>query len=116
MGVLGAHQVDGTAGPAGTGELASQKAGGGLGGFDQGIERRRAVLEVVAAGGMRGRHQPAERGHVVAFQGLDTLAHPLILAQDMTGTLAADRVEMVPFGLELFERQPGELERTRWAN
>ena len=44
------------------------------------------------------------------LQGLDPLAHPLILAQDVPGTLAADRVEMVPVGLELLERHPREQE------
>ena len=93
---LGANQVDRAAGPAGAGELSPEEAGGGLGRFDQGVERRRAVLEVVAAGGVRGRHQPAECDDVARLQVLDPLAHPLVLAQDVPGSLASDRVEAGP--------------------
>ena len=37
--------------------LPPRKPGAALGGLDQGVEGPRAVLEVVAAGGVRGRHQ-----------------------------------------------------------
>ena len=57
---------------------------------------RRAVFEVVAAGRVRRRHQPAERSDIATLQGLDALAHPLILAQDVPGPLSADRVEVAP--------------------
>ncbi len=109
-GAVGPDEVDRAAGPAGARELAAQEAGGGLGRLDQGVERPRAVLEVVAAGGVRGRHQPAEGGDVARLQRLDPLAHPLVLAQDVPGPLAADRVEGVPVGLELLERDPRQQE------
>ena len=56
----------------------------------------RAVLEVVAAGGVRCRHQAAEALDVAGFEHSDALSHPFVLAQDVAGSLAADRVEVRP--------------------
>src|SRR3954447_6035925 len=53
VGVRRLDEVDGAAGPAGARELAAEVAGRGLGRLDQGVQRVRAVGEVVAAGGVR---------------------------------------------------------------
>ena len=89
-------EVDGAAGPAGARELAAEEPGGGLGRLDQRVERRGAVLEVVAAGGVRRRHQPAEGRDVAAAERLGPLPDPLVLGQDVPRPPAADRVEVVP--------------------
>ena len=76
-------EVDGTPGPARPRELAAEEAGRRLGRLDQGIQGRGAILEVVAAGGVRGRHQPAEFGDVPRLQRLGPAADAVVLRQDM---------------------------------
>ena len=96
IGLIGTHQVDGAAGPARARKLASQESGTCLGGFDQRVECLRAVLEVVAAGSVGGRNQAAEFNEVAGSQRNDTLANPLVLAEDVPGALAAQRDQACP--------------------
>ena len=108
VGDLGSHQVDRAAGPAAPESLPPRKPGA-----DSADSIRASSAGELFSKSSRLDACEADISRPNApmsptFRASTPEAHALVFAQYVPGPFSPDRVELVPFGLELFACQPGK--------